>query len=108
MRVATRVARYGLYLSIVVLLLLELGLRAFFALQLGPRVLLYGTPGHRNQWGDLRSERMVVEFERERHAWNRAEQQMDSVSRHRRVLGGYDKYFPNEKKHFRDIDPGMQ
>jgi lysophospholipase L1-like esterase len=76
------------------LLLVELGLRAYFATKIGPSVLLYGTPWQRN-WIET-----PPVPERDPLA--------ASAQRHGNVVGddrayapgatGYSKYFPHEKK----------
>jgi len=59
-------------------LVVEVAVRAYFASQVGPRILLYGTPWQRRQ----------VQLPMRR----------DSVQVHGNDVGGYTKYFPNETK----------
>ncbi len=61
----------------------EVGIRAVFAVQMGPRVLAYGTPLFRND----------VEVDVEDPRW---------VAEHLNQSAGYTKYFPNERKIDRD------
>lgn len=93
-RGAVRTVLVVVVLVAVHLLLVELGLRAYFATKIGPSVLLYGTPWQRN--------------------WIEAPPVPDkdplagSPQRHGNVVGddraytpgatGYSKYFPHEKK----------
>lgn len=94
------------YLIVVVALLLELALRGYFALQVGPRVLAYGTPWYRNAFGEHRKEELIKQYDRERAGWNENEDTLDTVSKHDNAKGGYLKFFPNETKYIKDIDTG--
>ncbi len=97
---------YALYLIVVVVLLLEIALRAYFAFQVGPRVLLYGTPWYRNAIGEHREEELIKQYDRELVGWNKKEKAIDSVSNHDDDKGGYLKFFPSETKYYKDIDTG--
>jgi hypothetical protein len=97
---------FALYLVVAVLLLLELALRGYFALQVGPRVLAYGTPWYRNAFAEHRKEQLREQYARELVVWNENEDTLDSVSKHKNAKGGYVKFFPNETKYFKDIDSG--
>ena len=97
---------FGAYLVVAVVVLLELALRGYFALQIGPRVLAYGTPWYQNGFGAYRKERLIDQYDRELVVWNENEKKWDMVSEQKNVKGGYRKFFPNEKKFFRDVDTG--
>ena len=93
-RGAFRTLAVALVLVAVNLLLVELGLRAYFATKIGPSVLLYGTPWQRN-WIETA-------------AVPDKDPLAGSPQRHGNVVGddrsytpgatGYSKYFPHEKK----------
>ena len=72
---------------VLAFVLFEIGVRTVFALQMGPRVLVYGTPFFRNN----------VEVEAEDTRW---------VAEHLNESVGYTKYFPNERKIDRDPETG--
>ena len=91
---------FAVYLVVAVVVLLELSLRGYFALQIGPRVLAYGTPLYRNDFGEYRIEQLIEQFDRELVVWNENENKLDSVSKHNNAKGGYRKFFPNETKFF--------
>ncbi len=95
---------YGLYLLLAVLLLLEVGLRIYFASEIGPRVLAYGTPWYRAEFGDRRQQRITRNYERELEAWEQQEAVLNTVYSQDNTRGGYRKFFPNEAKFHRDID----
>jgi lysophospholipase L1-like esterase len=65
---------------------LELGVRLVFAARVGPSVLLYGTPFHRDE--------AAVRWEKR------------SVTRHENQAAGYSKYFPNQTRQDRDPATG--
>ncbi|MEM8574323.1 MAG: SGNH/GDSL hydrolase family protein [Pseudomonadota bacterium] len=94
------------YVVITTLLVLELLLRGYFALQIGPRVLAYGTPWYRNAIGEHRKRQLATQYDRELAAWNENEDNLDMVSEHENAKGGYLKFFPNEPRYFKDIDSG--
>jgi hypothetical protein len=96
---------FVVYLIVTVALLLELTLRGYFALQVGPRVLAYGTPWYRNA-GDQRKEELIKEHARERVSWHENESTLNTVSKHNNEKRGYFKFFPNETKYAKDIDSG--
>lgn len=88
----------GTIIAVVVLslLLVEATVRVFFALQVGPRILAYGTSWHRNEFADVPVNQKTV-------------------NTHENVVGdyekygsgrstGYSKYFPNEVKATRGAD----
>lgn len=97
---------FAAYLVVAVVVLLELALRGYFALQIGPRVLAYGTPWYRNDFEEYRIERLIEQYDREFVVWNENENKLDLVSKHNNVKDGYRKFFPNETKFFKDIDSG--
>lgn len=87
-------------------LLLELALRGYFAWQVGPRVLAYGTPWYRNAFGEYRKEALIRQHTRERVGWHENEKTLNTVSKHDNDKREYFKFFPNETKYIRDIDSG--
>jgi len=97
---------FAVYLIVTVALLLELALRGYFALQVGPRVLAYGTPWYRNAFGEHRKEELIKQYNRELVGWDENEDTLNTVSKHNNEKGGYFKFFPNEKKYIKDIDSG--
>ena len=97
---------FAVYLIVTVALLLELALRGYFALQVGPRVLAYGTPWYRNAFGETRKEELIKQYDRELAGWDENEDTLNTVSKHNNEKGGYFKFFPNEKKYIKDIDSG--
>ena len=104
-------AGYALYLIVSVLVLCELTVRVFFAVEVSPRVLLYGTSWYRNSVPDeqdLRNRRTATdeELRAETEAHLSQEAREDSVERHENVQGGYSKFFPYEYKTTRDVDTG--
>jgi hypothetical protein len=94
------------YLIVAVALLLELTLRGYFAWQVGPRVLAYGTPWYRNAFGEYRKEELIQQYNRERVGWHENEAKLNTVSKHNDRRQGYYKFFPNETKYIKDIDSG--
>jgi lysophospholipase L1-like esterase len=74
---------FWLVLATVALLLAEVGLRVVAAWRVGPSLLFYGTPWHRNR----AAEQLAVR----------------SVFRHENEAAGYTKYFPNQTLH--DMNP---
>jgi hypothetical protein len=99
-------AAYVVYLLVAVALLLEFALRGYFALQVGPRVLAYGTPWYRNAFGEHRKEELIERHHRELVGWNENEHTLNTVSKHDNLKRGYFKFFPNETKYIKDIDSG--
>jgi len=97
---------FAVYLIVTVVLLFELVLRGYFALQIGPRVLAYGTPWYRNAFGETRKEQLIKQYDRELAGWDHNEDTLNTVSQHNNEKGGYFKFFPNEKKYIKDIDSG--
>jgi hypothetical protein len=95
---------YAAYLIVTVALLLELTLRGYFALQVGPRALAYGTPWHRNAFSEHRKEELIKQHERELVGWGKNESTFDTVSQHNNEQRGYFKFYPNETKYIKDID----
>jgi lysophospholipase L1-like esterase len=104
-------AFYAVYLTIAVFVLCELATRAYFAFQVGPRALMYGTEWYRNvapdeqakRWGKLKAD---PEWQKEAPKAIAAEERPDSVERHKNELAGYTKFFPNEPKTTRDAETG--
>jgi hypothetical protein len=81
-------------------------LRGYFALQVGPRLLAYGTPWYRNALSEHRKEELIKQHDRERADWDENESTLDTVSKHNNGKRGYFKFFPNETKYIKDIDSG--
>jgi hypothetical protein len=98
---------FAVYLIITLALLLELTLRGYFALQVGPRVLAYGTPWYRNAFSEHRKEELIKQHARERADWDASENNLNTASKHGNEKRGYVKFFPNETKYVRDIDSGQ-
>jgi hypothetical protein len=97
---------FAVYLIVTVALLLELALRGYFALQVGPRVLAYGTPWYRNAFSEHRKEELIQQHARELVGWDASESALDTVSKHNNLQRGYFKFFPHETKYIKDIDSG--
>ena len=100
-----------LYMVISIFAICEIATRAFFAIEIGPRVLLYGTDWYRNVSPDDRTHRRRQTTEnytyaRELAAHLNSEATPDSVEEHGNDFGSYSKFFPHEKKTTRDIDTG--
>ena len=83
----------------------EIAARIYFALDIGPRVLLYGTDWYRN----------VERGEGERRPWltenelvvaGQESARKDSVEHHGLELVDYNKFFPRENKSTKDVDTG--
>jgi len=100
-------AGFVVYLIVTLALLLELTLRAYFALQVGPRVLAYGTPWYRNAFSEHRKEELIKQHARERAGWDESENTLNTASKHGNEKRGYFKFFPNETKYIKDIDSGQ-
>lgn len=81
---------YALFMCAPVLFL-EVMVRAYFAFQVGPHVLLYGTGYSRYQ----------EQFDPKGTRARRLQEEKD-VGIHDNVLAGYSKYYPNQKLHDRD------
>ena len=94
------------WLSLVVLVSVEILLRVYYSTQIGSRVLLYGLPSYRNELGDRRAEQLIEVYDRETEDWNKDEQTLNTVYTHENEQGGYLKFFPNEKKFHKDVDTG--
>ena len=75
---------------------LEVATRAFFALQLGPRALVYGTP-----W--FRQEISVAKKKAQNWKSDVVDPTVEAGPAHENVVLEYSKYFPNERK--QDVDP---
>jgi len=97
---------FVIYLIVTVALLLELALRGYFAVQVGPRVLAYGTPWYRNAFSEHRKEELVKQHARELVGWDANESTLNTASKHNDERRGYFKFFPNETKYIKDIDSG--
>ena len=93
-------------MTLIVAVLLELLVRVYFSFQVGPRILAYGLPSHRNEFGDQRQEQLIEVYDRETEVWDRDEATLNTVYTHENVQGGYLKFFPNEKKFHKDVDTG--
>ena len=110
-RITGSTAFYAVFLVLAVALLCELGARAWFAREIGPRVLLYGTPWYRNLTpGAQEQSRLATEndpgFQRENARHRAEERREDSVERHHNDFGAYSKFFPDEDKTTRNPDTG--
>jgi lysophospholipase L1-like esterase len=94
----------------MVAFLSELAVRAIFAIEIGPRILLYGTDWYRNAAPDsrerMRTAKGTDDYEKNLQDHNDAEARSDSVEKHENVRGAYTKFFPNEGKTTRDVDTG--
>jgi lysophospholipase L1-like esterase len=87
--------------------LAEFATRAFFAWQVGPRVLVYGTEWFRNIDAREREKRQGLSEAAKKEIateWART----DSVENHSLKLVGYSKFFPNEIKTTRNPDTGAR
>jgi hypothetical protein len=89
----------------------ELTVRLFFAVEVSPRVLMYGTEWYRNNVPDdqeRRNHRTAMDegLRSGTEAHLSLEAREDSVERHVNVQGGYSKFFPHEHKTTRDVDTG--
>jgi lysophospholipase L1-like esterase len=89
---------YIAVMSLFILLAVELGLRAYFALKVGPRILYYGTESHRNWTRETR--------QKGRESWQDKHYKGRSVEMHRDHMAEYSKFFPNEKKLEQDFRTG--
>ena len=97
---------YGLYLALAAVLLLEMALRVWFAFEVGPRVLAYGTPWHLNEPQTDRKDRIWQKYEREAEEWAEGEARHNTIYKQGNLVGRYRKFFPYEAKYHRDIDTG--
>ena len=84
--------------SLFVVLFVELGLRAYFAIKVGPRILYYGTESHRNWTRETK--------QKGRDSWQDKHYKDRSVEIHRDHMAEYSKFFPNEKKLEQDFRTG--
>ena len=102
---------FSIYLLVAVFLLCELVVRVFFAFEVSPRIMLYGTDWYRNNVPDAqeRRNRMTAQDERVRKI-NESQLQLeareDSVEKHHNKVSAYSKFYPNEIKTTRDVDTG--
>lgn len=80
------------------LLLVEVTVRVFFATQVGPRILAYGTPWHRNDFASMSVNTKTV------NAHDNVVGDYEKYGSARST--GYSKYFPNEIKATRGADDG--
>ena len=99
---------YCLYLGFAVLLLSELICRVYFAFEISPRVLAYGTDIYENTYGGGRHKRITDQYEKELEAWQKEEDRTNTVYTQDRQMGGYRKFFPNERKYHRNEKTGEQ
>jgi hypothetical protein len=76
---------FTIFLIFCFFIFIELVLRAFFSIQIGPRVLLYGTPFSRHQ----------VTFD-PKGVEQRKTLDQGTVIAHQNRGDGYTKYFPNQ------------
>lgn len=98
--------KYILWLTLVVAILLEVLLRVYFSFQVGPRVFAYGLPSYRNEFGDLRQEKLIEVYGEETEVWDKDEATLNTVYTHESEQSGYLKFFSNEKKFHKDVDTG--
>lgn len=101
---------FSSFALLVTLLILELGIRAYFAYKVGPSVLLYGTRFHQGkilsasqssiQHRAARPEAKEVRAKMTRREWKNRR----TVITHPNKLDGYSKYFPNQKRFDFDIE----
>ena len=103
---ALKTCLYGLYLFVSVVLLSELVLRIYFAFEISPRVLAYGTPAFENTFGTGRRQQLEEEYDQELEEWIKREELENTVYHQDREMGGYRKFFPNEEKYHRDSETG--
>jgi lysophospholipase L1-like esterase len=89
---------YIAVMSLFIAIFVELGLRAYFALKVGPRILYYGTESHRNWVRDTQK--------KGRESWQDKHYVGRSVEIHRDSMAEYSKFFPNEKKLEQDFRTG--
>ena len=89
---------YIAVMSLFIMLAVELGLRAYFALKVGPRILYYGTESHRNWTRETK--------QKGRESWQDKHYKGRSVEMHRDHMAEYSKFFPYEKKLEQDFRTG--
>lgn len=89
---------YVTLMSLFIVFSVELGLRAYFALKVGPRLMYYGTASHRN-WVKADKEKGIK-------SWKDKNYKNRTVELHRNVDSGYSKFYPNEKKLEQDFRTG--
>jgi lysophospholipase L1-like esterase len=94
----SKVLLYVTVMSLIIVLFVELGLRAYFALKVGPRIVYYGTESHRNWTRDTK--------QKGRESWQDEHYKGRSVEIHREHMAEYSKFFPNEKKLEQDFRTG--
>ena len=97
---------YVVYLLFAVLVLFEVSFRVLLAIEVGPRVLAYGTPWYRTEFGDIREQKILDQYDSEAADWEEDERTMNTVYTHENARGGYLKFFPNEAKYHKDVDTG--
>ena len=108
MRKIPKIILYCCYLCFAVLTLSELIFRIYFALEISPRVLAYGTNVYENIHGSGRRERIEKQYDKELENWQKEEDRANTVYSQDRKMGGYRKFFPNEEKYHRDDKTGEQ
>ena len=86
----SKILLYIAVMSLFIMLAVELGLRAYFALKVGPRILYYGTESHRNWTRETK--------QKGRESWQDKHYKGRSVEMHRDHMAEYSKFFPYEKK----------
>ena len=106
MKTLLKIALYCIYLSVTVFLLGEFLLRIYFAYEITPRVLLYGTDKYENTFGADRQRLLEEQYDKEITEWEKREQESNTVYHQDREMGGYRKFFPNEEKYHRDAETG--
>ena len=97
---------YVIYLLLAVVFLSEVLLRIYFAIEVSPRVLAYGTSAYENTFGKDRRQQLVEEYDKEFEDWVKREELENTVYHQDREMGGYRKFFSNEEKYHRDSETG--
>ena len=97
---------YVIYLLLVVVFLSEVLLRTYFAIEVSPRVLAYGTSAYENTFGKDRRQQLEEQYDKELEEWVKREELENTVYHQDREMGGYRKFFSNEEKYHRDSETG--
>ena len=101
-----KVFLYSIYLLLTVVFLSEVLLRIYFAFEVSPRVLAYGTSAYENTYGKDRRQLLKKEYYEELEEWAEREERENTVYYQGLEMGGYRKFFPNEEKYHRDSETG--
>ena len=97
---------YLCWLTITVIVFLEVLIRVYFSTHVGPRVLFYGSSSYRNEFGDQREKHLGTVYDKELAVWDKDKATINTVYTHDNIQGGYLKFFPYEKKFHKDVDTG--